>query len=135
MDQESLVKESVDAGWRFLQEFNKAYHVEAAVWARPADTGQWCLYVVSPEITDENFDIAYAEVIRIAALLRDPHFDPFRVRLGRMDQDLAKFAIEMKRRYDTKSLIHFDSGVSGTVSGMSVSEVSIYPLPVTTPAS
>jgi hypothetical protein len=135
MDQEPLVDEKVQAGERFLQEFRKTYPVEAAVWARLSDTGHWCLYVVSPAITDDNFDIAYAEVVRIAAAMRDPDFDPFQVRLGRMDEDLAKFAIEMKRRYDAKSLIHFDSGVSGTVTGLNVLEVGIYPQLMTTPTT
>jgi hypothetical protein len=40
-----------------------------------------------------NYDVAYGEIIRIAAEMKDPNFDPFRLRLLRMGDPLTKAAL------------------------------------------
>ena len=72
MDHEPLVKEQIDAGARFLREFDKYAPVRVAFWLKESDRQYWHLYVASDEITDDNFDLAYGEVIRIAGELRSP---------------------------------------------------------------
>src|SRR5262245_4602291 len=91
MDQGPLVAEQIAAGARLLREFQKYVPVESAFWLKESDTGAWYLYVASEQITDDNFDLAYDEVIRIWEMLRDPWFDTFQVKVIGADHPLAKF--------------------------------------------
>jgi len=81
MDYEPLVTERIEAGARFLREFDKYAPVSAAFWLKESERRFWHLYIASDEITDENFDLAYGEVVRIARELRDPWFDSLRVKV------------------------------------------------------
>jgi hypothetical protein len=83
MDQSPLVIDQFDAGARFLGEFQKYVPVKAAFWLKESAEGEWILYVASDQITDDNFDVAYGEVLRIAVQMHEPIFDPFHVQLDR----------------------------------------------------
>ena len=72
MDHEPLVTEQIEAAAAFLREFDKYAPVRVAFWLKESDRQYWHLYVASDEITDDNFDLAYGEVIRIAGELRSP---------------------------------------------------------------
>src|ERR1700740_3571899 len=98
MDQGPLVIDQIDAGARFLGEFQKYVPVKVAFWLKESDEGEWSLYVASDQITDDNFDVAYGEVLRIAGQLRDSLFNPFQVKLIGADDPLAKAALDSKRR-------------------------------------
>src|SRR6266511_360843 len=74
MDEGPLVKERIDAGLRFVHEFNKYAPVRVAFWLKKQDGWFWYLHVVSDEITGANFDLAYGEVIRLANEMADPDF-------------------------------------------------------------
>src|SRR3954471_24639647 len=99
MDQGPLVIDQIDAGARFLGAFQKYTPVQAAFWLKEGDEGGWSLYVASDKITDDNFDVAYGEVLRIAGEPRHPPFDPFQVKLIGADDPLAKAALDTQRRY------------------------------------
>ena len=47
MDQGPLVIEQIDAGARFLAEFEKKIPVMAAFWLKASEEGSWYLYVAS----------------------------------------------------------------------------------------
>ena len=79
MDQGPLVTEQINAGARFLGAFQKYLPVQAAFWLKDSEEDAWSLYVASDQITDDNFDVAYGEVVQIAGALQDPWFDPFQV--------------------------------------------------------
>src|SRR5262249_20728459 len=128
MDQGPLVSEQIDAGARFLTEFQKYVPVQVAFWLKDSEEGVWYLYVASDQITDDNFDLAYGEVARLAGALRDPWFDPFRVKVIGADDPLAKAALEAQQRYRTP--VHLYGEMFG---GVSAEEVYIYPSPL--PAS
>jgi hypothetical protein len=98
MDQIPLVNERIDAGARFLREFQKVIPIQSAFWVKEYDVRDWYLYVASDQITDENLDTRYDEVIRVATAMRDPQFDLFRVKLIGADHRLAKKAAEMHRQ-------------------------------------
>jgi hypothetical protein len=129
MDQIPLVIEQIDAGNRFLHEFQQYLPIHAAFWLREADAGDWNLYVVSDQITEDNFDIAYGEVVRITGQLRDPWFDPFQVKLIGASEPLAQAALEMQQHFPGRMPTRFHGKTFG---GLSVDEVYIYPLPVST---
>src|SRR5262249_13920507 len=99
MDQGPLVAEEIEAGARVLAEFQKSYPVQSAFWLKESDDGYWYHYVASERITDENFDRAYGEVVRIAMALQDPWLDTFKVKVIGADDPLAKAALELRRRY------------------------------------
>ncbi len=98
MDQVPLVIDQIDVGTKFLGEFQKYLPIQAAFWLKETEEGDWSLYVVSDQITDDNFDVAYGEVLRIAGQLRDPWFDPFQVKLIGANDPLALAALDIQRR-------------------------------------
>ena len=81
MDQGPLVSEQLDAGARFLDEFQKYLPVQDAFWLKDSDEGAWYLYVASEQITDENFDVGYGEVGRMADTIQNPSFDVLAMRV------------------------------------------------------
>jgi hypothetical protein len=131
MDQDALVIEQIDAGARFLCEFQKYLPVQAAFWLKESDEGEWSLYVASDLITDDNFDVAYGEVLRIAGELHDPWFDPFQVKLIGIHDPLARAALDLQRRYPGRTPTRFPGTTFG---GIGVEEVYVYPSPLPVPA-
>ena len=97
MDQGPLVIDQIDAGARFLGEFQKYVPLKTAFWLKESDGGEWSLYVASDQITDDNFDVAYGEVARIAGQIHDPYFDVFQVKVIGADDPLALAALDAKR--------------------------------------
>ncbi len=97
MDQGPLVIEQIDAGARFLIEFQKYVPIQAAFWVKDSEEGEWNLYVLSNKITDDNFDVAYGEVLRISGRLRDAWLDPFQVKLIGAEDPLAKAALDIQQ--------------------------------------
>ena len=86
--------------------------------------------MASDQITDDNFDTWYGEVVRIAMPQRDPWFDPFCVKLIGADDPLAKTAAAMHQRFPGPISTHF--GGSGVWPPF-VERVYLYPSPL--PAS
>jgi hypothetical protein len=132
MDQNPLVIDQFDVGGKFLGEFQKYVPVNAAFWLKESAEGEWILYVASDQITDDNFDVAYGEVLRIAGQLRDPLFDPFQVKLIGADDPLAKAALDLNRRCSGPVATRFHGKMFG---GLPVEEVYIYPSPKPVPTT
>lgn len=131
MDQSPLVSEQIDAGARFLRAFGTYVPVQAAFWIKESEEGEWSLYVASDQITDDNFDVAYGEVVRLAGQLQDPWFDPFQVKLIGIHDSLAQAALDIRRRYPGRTPTHIHGK---TLGGLGVEEVYVYPLPIPVPA-
>lgn len=127
MDYEPLVTEQIEAGAVFLREFDKFAPVRVAFWLKESERRYWHLCVASDEITDDNLDQAYREVIRIGAELRDPWFDPLRVKVIGSDDTLAKAALTRQRPYPGRTLPRVYDTLFGDVMA---DEVYIYPLPI-----
>jgi hypothetical protein len=132
MDHESLVKEQIDAGAKFLREFDKYAPVRVAFWLKDRERRFRHLYVVSDEITEDNFDKVYWEVGRIQREMRDPYLDFGRVMVLGVDDRLAKAALEKRRYYRGDVPIWLYDTHFGRVGA---EEVYIYPMPVTEPVS
>ena len=97
MDQGSLVREQIDAGNRFLDEFEKHVPVVVAFWVNEVEDDRWRLYVASDRFHEGNPDLAYADVLRIVVAMNDPHLDPFQVKLIDLGHPAARAAIEAYR--------------------------------------
>ncbi len=126
MDQSPLVTEQINAGARFLAEFGKYVPVQVAFWLRESDEPYWKLHVVSDKITDDNFDVAYGEVLRIHVAMGDPYFDPFEVKLIGSNERLAKAAMDLQKQYSG----HIPARLLGkAIGGVAVDELYVYPAP------
>ncbi len=130
MDQGPLVSEQIDAGARFLREFQKYVPVQTAFWLKDSEEGEWYLYVASDRITDDNFDVAYEEVARIAGTIRDPWFDPFQIKVIGTDDPLAKGVEDLLRLCPRRPARFRDT----PLGGVSAAEVYVYPSPLPVPA-
>ncbi len=127
MDKGPLVNEELDAAARFLAEFHKCYPVQMAFWLKDGETGNWRLYIVSDQITYENFDVAYGEVVRITGEHLDPWFDGMQVKVLGEDEPLAKAVAELGRRYPAGKPARF---FGQTVDGIDADEIYVYPSPI-----
>ena len=132
MDPGPLVSNQIEAGARFLAEFQKYVPIQSAFWFKDGEESTWWLYVASDQITDENFDLAYGEEVRIAGTLQDPWFDLFLVKVIGEDHRLSKAVAELQHRYPRQSPIHL---CGKTTAGVTLDEVYIYPLPLPAPVS
>jgi hypothetical protein len=124
MAQNPLVNEIIVEGARFLERFDKSYPVAAAFWLKDREVSRWYLYVLSPKIHDEDIRDAYGEVLRITKEMTEPYFDPFQIKLLKMDNKIVEFAREMQRRYPGR--IVADSYVP-TFVGVDVEGLYFYP--------
>ena len=133
MDHEPLVTEQIEAGARFLREFDKYAPVSSAFWLKQNERRFWHLYVASDKITDDNFDLAYREVVRIRRELRDPWLGSLpRVKVINTNTPLAQAALARQRPYPGQTLPRVYDTLFGDVM---VDEVYIYPSPLPTPGS
>ena len=131
MDQSTLVNEQqIDAGTRFLREFQKYVPIQAAFWLKDSEESEPCLCVVSDQITDDNFDEGYGEVARITVANQDPWFDAFRVKLLRAYDPFVKAAADLQKRYPIRTPTRFPSQRFG---GIMVDEIYFYPSPIPVP--
>ncbi len=124
MDKGPLVDEEIAAAACFLGEFTKSYPVQFAFWLKEGEHHNWKLYIVSEQITDENFDEAYGEVVRITGEIRDPWFNGMQVSVLGVDERLAKAVAELRRRYPADKLARF---FGETVDGIEAEEIYVYP--------
>jgi len=130
MDQGALVREQIDAGARFLAEFHRSYPVQLAFWLKNEE-GHWYLYIASDRISDNNFDVAYGEVVRIARALQDPWFDAMQVKVLGTDEPLAKAVADAERRYPRRAI----RALGGmTVAWVGIEDLYVYPSPISVAA-
>ena len=99
MDQSPLVNEQIDAGQRLIQKFNSYQPVQSAFWLREVDSAEWYLYIISPQIDDSNFDLAYGEVIRLTSQSPSPWLDPFQVKVAGTNNPLAVAVDKIQQKY------------------------------------
>jgi hypothetical protein len=125
MDQTPLVMDEIDSGEAFIKQMNNYSPVVGACWLRPVEDGERYLYVVLRDLTDDNADLAYREVLRIANQLKDREYiDPFRVKIIGLNDPIAKAIADIYRRYPGHIPTRYNGPVFG---GQAVAEVYIYP--------
>ena len=127
MDQGPVVMPQIDAGARLVNEFDAYKAVCAPFWLKASDDREWSLYLVSDQIDDSNFDLAYEEVLRITGKIPDPWLYPFQVKVVGSDAPVAKDIIAIQQKYPGKMATRFHGRQLG---GVTVEEAYIYPNPV-----
>jgi len=133
MGQGFLVMSAIDAGARFIGEFQKFAPIASAAWLKEDEEGLWYLYLLSDQIDSTNRDIAYGEIFRITQEMAPPRLDPFRVRIVAADDpsaaDLRKIQLAVPQTTPPPiSLLH--------VGPMPVDDLYVYdplPAPATAP--
>jgi hypothetical protein len=107
MDQVTLVTERVDEGRKLLKRLAQAgVEITTACWLKTHDDGEWYLYIATP-LTDEDPIKAYRRVHLIIRDMPGPHWiDPFDVKLVSPTSPVAKTALEIRRRFPTKDVMH-----------------------------
>ncbi len=101
MDQSPLVTEQIDAGQELIRKFNDYKPVNSAFWLREGDAGEWYLYIISSEIDDSNFHLAYGELTKLTRRPPDPWLDPFQVKVAGIDNKFAVAVNEIQSKYVT----------------------------------
>lgn len=123
MDQNTLVEEWKETGRKFLSDFSRNFPLKTAFWLKEGEDSPWYLHVASEKISDENRDAAYTEVLRAA---RRADFDPFRVKIVRIDDPLVKAVLDIQRRHPGPHGTYY----GGTLPGVSgVEGAYFYPPP------
>lgn len=128
MDQTSLVSEEIDAGAELVRRLDKSLPVNAAFWVKDSDGGPWYLYIASDKIHDNDLDVAYQEVLRLAWEMASPYIDAFQVKLVPTSDPLAQAALEINRRFPGRVATRFGGRNFG---GMGVDGVYVYAASVT----
>jgi len=129
MDQGQLVSEDIHAGADLVRRLDQYVPVKAAFWLKESEEGQWYLYIASDQIDDTNRRATYGQVLRLAAELANPYFDPFRVKLISTSDPLAHAALDIHRQYPSVSNIRLGGTNFG---GIGVDGVHLYPASVAT---
>ncbi len=129
MDQSQLVREEIDAGAELVRRLDPYVPVKAAMWVKDSEEGQWYLYIASDQINHTSRRAAYAQVLRLAAEVPSPYFDPFLVKLIPTSDPLAQAALDIHRRYPGGMNMRF---VGTSFGGMTVDGVYLYPASVAT---
>ena len=122
MGEELLVNETITAGADFVLDFHDYMPVSVACWVIHAESDDVFLYIASDNITDENFDVAYREVLR--KLSGNQWLDPFQIKLVNSSDPIAQDAIEIRNRR-TAPLVTRYGGSS--IGGTSIDCAYIYP--------
>jgi hypothetical protein len=130
MDQSPLVSDQIEAGARFVAEFDKYATVQSAFWLLQNE-GDWKLYIASDQITDHNLDLGYREVVRITQSMDDPFLGLFDVKLIGVDDPLAPAVMELKRRYRGRMVTLYQNRQIGR---MEIVGLHIYATPIAVPS-
>ncbi len=128
MDQEPLVTEQIEAGRKFIDDFEQYVAVQAAFWLKATEDSSWYLYVASDQITDENFDVVYGDVAKTVRKIQDPNLDLFRVKVLGTDDPRARAALDVYRRFPGRVPTRVRAGEFGP---MGAEGVYLYPPPAT----
>jgi hypothetical protein len=124
MDQEPLVIEQIEAGRKFLEEFDKHIPVRAAFWLKVNEDSGWYLHIASDQISDKNVNLVYREVGKVGKTIDDPNFDLFQVKLIGVYNPFARAALDLYKRCKARVPTHIRGRSFG---GMSIEGVYVYP--------
>jgi hypothetical protein len=131
MDQGPLVNEQIEAGAKLASEFAKYKPLQAVFWLKASDDGEWFLYLVSDQIDDSNFDLAYREVVRLLGRGARTWLDTIQVKVTGINNPVAKDVLDILQSHPGKSAIRLRNRMLG---GLSVDEAYVYAVPIAVPS-
>jgi hypothetical protein len=124
MDPPPLVTDEIEAGREFIERLHASWPVKAACWLRAAEDGERYLYVALDGLTEATVNAAYGEVLRVVRAMKDHYIDPFRVKVIRPDDPVARAVLDIYGRFPARIPARFNGSV---FAGRAVAEVYLYP--------
>lgn len=125
MDQSPLVEQGqVEAGQKFIEEFDKVFPVAVAFWLKDKEESSWKFHVASKKIGDAERPKAFEEIVRIARDLRSPWLGIMNIRLRKPDDRIVQFALNFQDRYPAHKATIFDVP---SFEGVEVEGMYLYP--------
>lgn len=125
MDKEPLVNDQINAGAEFVNQLREQLPVDYALWVKESEERQWSLYIVSSQVDDRNFDVAYGTILQVAGAMTYPkRIDPFQVKIISMDDPVAKAVKDFYERYPAKLATHYGLRHLGNLA---IEDAYIYP--------
>lgn len=131
MDQGSLVTEQIEAGAKLAREFAKYKPLQAAFLLKDRDEGEWFLYLVSDQIDDSNFDLAYGEVARLLGPGPRIWLDTIQVKVSGTDKPVAGDVLGILQKYGGPLPLRLRNRMLG---GLYVDDAYVYPVPSAVPS-
>jgi hypothetical protein len=135
MDTDSLVKDLLDGGRRFLEELSRlAFEVTAAFWLKLSEDGKWYFYLVSPVVDAEGLIQAYQRLHPLVRAMPQPcSIDPLDITLIGPSNPIARDVLAFQARAPRPRVSPFRW--RGTWLGSkSIEGAYLYSLPVSAPA-
>lgn len=126
MGQGVLVTEDTEAGAELVRRLDRFTPVKAAGWVKDVEKSNWHLYMASDAFDGETLRPAYAEVMKLAAELPGPEFDPFLVNLVPTRDPIARDLLGLYQEYPGLTATHLGATYFG---GRVVDGVYVYPPP------
>jgi hypothetical protein len=130
MDQDTLVKEQIDAGKAFIDDFAQFKPVKVAFWLKASGESRWYLYVAYDKSGGSSVREDYRRVLQLLGHMQNPFLDAFDVKLVGMDDPVAKAALEIRDRSPAPlATLLRDRQIGGLI----VEGAYIYPRPIAVP--
>jgi hypothetical protein len=124
MGHETLVNEQIEAGWKFVEDFNDYVPVSAAFWINPAETEWWDLYIASDQFDEQSITDGYREVWQRLGGKRTQWLDLSGIRLVSSSQPLAREIIRIRDHYSVQTPMRYPESMIG---GIFIGGACIYP--------
>jgi len=127
MDQDTLVKEQIDAGAEYVTKLDQVLPLTAAFWLKTTLDGRWYLYVAPEQMrTGTGVGLAARPVMQVARELQDPNINPlFTVKLVASDDPLTLAALDYLQLYGGTKPVRVDAPVFGD---RAIEGAYLYPL-------
>jgi hypothetical protein len=96
MDKDAMVIEEVESGLRVISALNAdGFDVRIALWVKPAEEGDWFLYLASPIVDEKGPATAYRLVFDTMRKTPDLRIKPLEIRVVGMNDSLAEAALAL----------------------------------------
>jgi hypothetical protein len=98
MDQDTVVIEQTKSGKPLIETLQaNGFDIRLALWAKPADTDRWYLYLASPVVDEQGPRTAYRLVHGVLRQAPDMWIDPLEIRVVGLDDSFTIAASEAVR--------------------------------------
>ena len=107
MDPDLLVSGKINEGAEIIRLFNESIPVRAAFWLKLSEEERWRMHIASEKINYSNDRDARMKLLSIIDEADLPYLELFDFKLIRMDNPLAKDAIESLQKYRGRHALRF----------------------------
>jgi hypothetical protein len=100
MDENSLVRDEIESGKRFIEALiADGFEVAMAFWAKRTEADDWKLYIVSPVVEAQDRRVAYDQVLNVSQRMPSLGIGLFGIKvLGVKDGLAERVSQELQRK-------------------------------------